>query len=88
MGDISKVVICASVHLPYLSCDVFPKNNIYTVFYWEAGMFLLILTPVFTPLCPQTKINMVIYQKVSPVLPPYSPTLTPGSPEIAPNQVI
>ena len=40
-------------HLFYLSCDIFPKNNIYTVFYWEMGTFLPILTPGFAPICPK-----------------------------------
>ena len=37
-------------HLTYLSSDLFPKNNIYTMIYREMGTILPILTPVFPPL--------------------------------------
>ena len=44
-------------HLLHLSCDLFPKNNIYTVFFWEMGTFLPILTPGFAPICPRNMAN-------------------------------
>ena len=36
-------------HLTHLSCDICPKNNIYTVIYREMGTFLPILAPMFAP---------------------------------------
>ena len=44
-------------HLLHLSCDLFPKNNIYTVFFREMDRFLPILTPGFAPICPKNKAN-------------------------------
>jgi len=37
------------MHIAYLSCDILPKNDIYTVKYREMGTFLPILIPDFTP---------------------------------------
>lgn len=51
-------------HLSHLSCELFPKNNIYTRFYKEMGMFLLILNPGFPPLFPQNNVNLNDTSKV------------------------
>jgi len=39
----------SSVYLAYMSCDILPENNIYSVIYKEMGMFLPILTPDYAP---------------------------------------
>ena len=45
-------------YLPHLSFDLFSKNSIYTVFYWDMGTFLPILTPGFAPYSPKNKVNL------------------------------
>ena len=42
-------------HFPQYSCDIFPINNIYTVFHREMDTFLPILTPRFPPYAPKTR---------------------------------
>ena len=54
----------SSVYLIYLSCDILPKNNIYTVKYREIGTFLPLLTPGFAPIFPQIKVNFSDRSKV------------------------
>ena len=56
----------SSSYFPHHSCDIFPKNNNYIVFFKEMDTFLPILTPGFAPLCPQNKVKMVIYQEEPP----------------------
>ena len=54
----------SSVYLIYLSCDILPKNNIYTVKYREMGTFLPLLIPGFAPIFPQNKVNFSDISKV------------------------
>ena len=54
----------SSAHLTYLSYDILPKTNIYSVIYREMSTFLPILTPVFAPICPQNNVNFGDIPKV------------------------
>ena len=56
LGDISKVVICAS-SIPHL----FPKNNFHTMFFREMCTFLPILTPRFCTNMPPNQSNFWWY---------------------------
>ena len=57
----------SSAHIAYLSRDILPKNNIYTMIYREMGTFLPLLTPGFAQIFLKVRYILVIYQKLSSV---------------------